>query len=83
MIPEAKCDEYLETFQKWYASVKDDGQRMRTWKSIIKTHRIGHFEAAWKCRLHSKPVFEKIWGTEKLLTSVDAVALTPPAEKGN
>lgn len=81
VVPEENCNEYLQTFQKWYASFKEDGQRMRTWKSIIKTHRIGHFEAAWKCRLHSKPVFEKIWGTDKLLTSVDAVALTPPAEK--
>jgi hypothetical protein len=49
---------------------------------VIQSYRIGHCESAWKCRLHCKPLFDLLWGTEKLLTSVDGVAIATPPKKG-
>lgn len=82
VITSEKCDEYLQDFQKWHSSFKENGKELRIRRSVIQSYRIGHCESAWKCRLHCKPVFDLLWGTEKLLTSVDGVAISTPPKKG-
>ncbi|XP_048762823.1 uncharacterized protein LOC125671281 isoform X2 [Ostrea edulis] len=49
-------------------------------ESLVQSYRIGHFNASWAVRLKVKHVFADLWGTEKLLTSVDGVAASPPPE---
>ena len=82
VITSEKCDEYLQDFQKWHSSFKENGKELRIQRSVIQSYRIGHCESAWKCRLHCKPLFDLLWGTEKLLTSVDGVAIATPPKKG-
>lgn len=51
-------------------------------RSVIQTYRVGHFEASWEARLRAKAVFQAVWGTEKLLSSVDGIAIAKPPQNG-
>ena len=79
VVDESKCDEYRKQYEDWLASL---AEWPPTAYSLISTHRIGYMNATWRCRLASKPIFEALWGTEKLLTSIDAVAIGRPPEGG-
>ena len=79
VIDEQKCDEYRKQYEDWLSSLDEFPPAPH---SLISTHRIGYMDATWRCRLASKPIFEALWGTEKLLTSMDAVAIGRPPEGG-
>lgn len=77
------CDIYIKEFKDWVKQVEDSGKSFRTVKSLLQSYRIGHFNACWRVRLAVKDIFAQIWSTDKLLTSVDAVALSYPPEEGS
>ena len=76
------CDMYIEEYRDWAKQVEDSGIPFLSFQSLIQGYRIGHFNASWQVRLTVKDVFRQIWNTDKLLTSVDAVALSYPPEQG-
>ncbi|KAK3105309.1 hypothetical protein FSP39_022211 [Pinctada imbricata] len=80
VIPVSDCDDYAGNFKKFANQFDELDIPMMGFQSIIQSYRIGHFDETWKVRLKVKDVFTKIWGTEKLLTSFDGVALSPPPE---
>ena len=46
-------------------------------------YHIGHFGPVWSARLKCVPVFSQVWNTDRLLTSVDSVAIGRPPEQVN
>lgn len=78
-----ECDTYIKEYKDWAKQVEDTGIPFTSFESLIQGYRIGHFNASWRVRLKAKEVFSKIWKTEKLLSSIDAVALSYPPEEGN
>lgn len=77
------CDTYIQEYKDFINQFEDKGTGIFSCESVIQTYRIGHFNATWQVRLKVKDVFANIWQTEKLLTSVDAVAISKPPEEGN
>ena len=71
------CEKYIAQYKSWLESFPDTNP-MRSRLSLVKDYAIGHCEAAWAVRLAAKPVFSAIWDTDKLLTSMDAVAIARP-----
>ncbi|KAL8569738.1 hypothetical protein ACOMHN_007261 [Nucella lapillus] len=49
---------------------------------ISSRYSIGHLSPSWHVRLKTKPLFEELWGTPDLLSSVDAVSIGRPPEQG-
>ncbi|KAK7478157.1 hypothetical protein BaRGS_00030604, partial [Batillaria attramentaria] len=45
-------------------------------------YKIGHLAPSWSVRLKSRGVWEQLWGTKELLTSIDSVAIGRPPEEG-
>ena len=76
------CDLYIKEYKDWAQRVEDTGITISSFESLIQGHRIGHFNASWCVRLKVKDVFAQIWQTDKLLSSVDAMALSYPPEQG-
>ncbi|KAK7482510.1 hypothetical protein BaRGS_00026221 [Batillaria attramentaria] len=77
VVSEAKCDEYIAQYKAWLDTFPANNP-VRSRLSLVKDYAIGHCEAAWEVRLAAKPIFASIWDTEKLLCSMDAVAIAPP-----
>lgn len=77
------CDTYIQEYKDFINQFEDKGTGFFNCESVIQTYRIGHFNATWQVRLKVKDVFANIWQTEKLLTSVDAVAISKPPEEGD
>lgn len=75
-----ECQRYSNEFKSWVSQYKDHDRTYQSFESLIQSYRIGHFNASWAVRLKAKPVFAEIWGTEKLLSSVDGVAVSPPPD---
>lgn len=75
-----ECQQYSDEFKEWVEQYRSQGATFRSFQSLVQSYRIGHFNAAWATRLKVKRVFAEIWGTEKLLTSVDGIAVSPPLE---
>ncbi|CAC5393615.1 unnamed protein product [Mytilus coruscus] len=82
VLSEEECDEHAGSYKRWYSILKDNTAKMKQRRSVIQSYRVGHFNTTWKIRLQVKPVFEMIWGTKKLLTSVDGIAISMPSETG-
>ena len=82
VLTHAQCDEYIDQYKTWFNQFDEAGVEMESRKSLIQAYRIGHFDTTWQVRLKAKPVFAKLWDTEKLLTSADAVAIGKPPEEG-
>lgn len=80
VISKQECDEAISFYKDWLSNFGD--RFPKTFQSIIKGHNVGHMEATWKLRLKTKPLFEQLWKTEKLLTSMDAIAIGRPPEDG-
>lgn len=78
-----ECDTYIKEYKDWAKQVEDTGIPFTSFESLIQGYSIGHFNATWRVRLKAKEVFSQIWKTEKLLSSIDAVALSYPPEEGN
>lgn len=81
VLTEADCDRYIASYREWLSQFKD-GEWPRSKSSLINQYNIGNFETTWEIRLKTKPVFAQLWKTEKLLTSVDAIAIGRPPEDG-
>ena len=82
VIPQSECDLYRQEFRAFHQAFDEADLPMLNFESIIHSYRIGHFETTWNVRLKVKKVFAEVWGTEKLLTSFDGIALSPPPEQG-
>ncbi|XP_046547040.1 uncharacterized protein LOC124257096 isoform X1 [Haliotis rubra] len=73
------CDMYISQYRDWLSQFKEDECPYQG-HSIIQGYDVGHFENTWNCRIKAKPVFAKVWETEKLHTSFDAIAISEPPE---
>lgn len=77
-----ECDLYSKEYRNWAKQLDNDGLPFTSFESLIQGHSIGHFNASWQVRLKAKKIFAEIWKTDKLLSSIDAVALSCPPEEG-
>ena len=82
ILTEEECDKYVGQYKSWIDTFDRESLEFNSQKSLIQSYRIGHFATTWEVRLSTKPVFAKLWNTEKLLTSADAVAIGKPPEQG-
>ncbi|ELT89419.1 hypothetical protein CAPTEDRAFT_130395, partial [Capitella teleta] len=73
-----QCDIHIAELHHWIDGFQ--GGFPDQFSSIIHKYNIAHCPAAWSARLAAKPVFAGLWGTEKLLTSTDGIALAQPPE---
>ncbi|XP_061181143.1 uncharacterized protein LOC133189760 [Saccostrea echinata] len=81
VLPSSECDDYVAEYREWLAQFKD-GDWPRSKSSLINQYNTGNFETTWKIRLKTKSVFAQLWNTDKLLSSVDAIAIGRPPEDG-
>ncbi|KAL5014722.1 hypothetical protein ScPMuIL_008992 [Solemya velum] len=80
ILTETECDTYTNQYKSWIDQFgQDDFPHSRN--SVIQGYRIGQFEPGWNARLKTKAVFASLWKTQKLLTSVDAIAVARPPEQ--
>ncbi|CAL1540922.1 unnamed protein product [Lymnaea stagnalis] len=79
VISESECHRHQENFRTWLDTFPVDQWPMTT-NSLIQRYKSGHLQPAWEVRLAAKPVFSQLWGTEKLLSSMDAIAIGRPPE---
>ncbi|KAK7093937.1 uncharacterized protein [Littorina saxatilis] len=80
VISAEDCDKYVTQYKAWLESFSTTNP-IHSLLSLVKDYAVGHSEAAWAVRLAAKPVFAAVWDTEKLLSSIDAVAIAPPPQK--
>ncbi|XP_046547044.1 uncharacterized protein LOC124257098 [Haliotis rubra] len=73
------CDTYISQYRDWLSQFEEDDWPFQV-ESVIQSYDISHFANTWNCRLKAKPVFAKIWETEKLLTSFEGVSVSFPPE---
>ncbi|XP_021364889.1 uncharacterized protein LOC110457800 isoform X2 [Mizuhopecten yessoensis] len=78
-----ECDRYIGQYKSWLQRFTDAGRECKHQNSVIQSYRTGHFSTTWEIRLKCRPVFEKVWKTEKLLSSADAIAISKPPEEGS
>ena len=81
VIPHDDCDEYVRRLSHWKDQFSPDFPS--NIGSLIHKYSIGHHKVPWQVRLQSKAVFAKLWGTEKLLSSTDGIAIGQPPESDN
>ncbi|GFN85096.1 phytanoyl-coa dioxygenase phyh [Plakobranchus ocellatus] len=81
VISEVDCDRHQQYFRDWLSKFPS-GQWPQSNNSLIQSYKSGHLQPAWEARLAAKPVFAEIWGTKKLLSSMDAIAIGRPPEEG-
>ncbi|KAK7088864.1 uncharacterized protein [Littorina saxatilis] len=77
-----ECEEYVKQYRQWLSENFSKGEFPLASHSLIQRYAIGHLEPTWRVRLKSRDVFAQIWGTERLLSSTDAVAIGRPPEQG-
>ena len=80
VVPADECDTYILQYKQWMQKFGDD--RPYRDESLIHHFRVAHSEPTWYVRLKSKPVFAELWKTDKVLTSMDGVAIEEPPELG-
>ena len=81
VLTEDECDEQVTLVHQWLT--KFHPRHPSNINSIIHKYRIGRSETTWMCRMKAKPVFSQIFGTDKLLTSFDEMAICQPPELGD
>ncbi|XP_064611608.1 uncharacterized protein LOC135475610 [Liolophura sinensis] len=77
------CDTFVQQYQEWLSSFTKHNSWPFSYNSLIQRYKVGHAEPSWRVRLATTPVFAQLWGTEKLLTSFDAIAIGRPPEEGS
>ncbi|KAK7504942.1 hypothetical protein BaRGS_00003970 [Batillaria attramentaria] len=82
VLTEGDCDKYRQQYLDWIRDNFDEGTFPDTWNSLLKNYKSGHLAPTWEIRLKCKDVFAQLWGTDRLLTSVDAIAIGRPPEEG-
>ena len=85
VIPEVltshECEETIGHYKNWLSQYQGDDWP-HSINSLINSYGVGNMHPTWLVRLKSKKVFAQIWKTEKLLTSLDAIAIGRPPENG-
>ena len=79
VVTEKQCDIWVKEYKDWLSQFKED-EWLFTAHSHLQLYNSGNFETTWKARLATKRVFAELWQTEKLLTSVEAIAIGRPPE---
>lgn len=69
-------------FRDWVSKFEEGQIPLQKKSSVIQSYRVGHFQQSWEVRLRAKAVFQAVWGTEKLLSSVDGIAISKPPLNG-
>lgn len=82
VLTSEECDETIGQYKEWLSQFKD-GDWPYSANSLIQRYNVGHMHPTWFVRLKSKKVFAQVWNTEKLLTSVDAIAIGRPPEESD
>lgn len=93
ILTEQECDLTIEKMWDWLENLGTgiDRNNQDTWitekwphstRGIIQHLRVGHEEFVWDIRTNSKviEVFSKIWKTDDLLVSFDAINIIKPVE---
>ena len=96
ILNEEECDSTINKIWDWLENLNTgiDRNNQETWiddnwplsfKGIIQHLRVGHEEFVWNIRTHSNVinVFEKIWNTNDLIVSFDAINIMKPYEITN
>ena len=78
-----ECKQQIDILKKWLEKFEPGFPYSSNQNSIITRYKIGHSEPAWFCRMKAKNIFAEIFGTEKLLTSTDAMLIGQPPELEN
>ena len=79
-VPDHKA--LKESFFQWMGETFGESGVPYSVNSLVRHYSIGYLEPAWKVRLEVKKFFQILWGTDRLLTSVDSVAIGQPPELG-
>ncbi|XP_052081609.1 uncharacterized protein LOC127719500 [Mytilus californianus] len=79
VVTEKQCDKWIDEYKVWLSQFKEDEWPF-TAHSLLQRYNTGNFETTWKARLATQKVFSELWHTEKLLTSIDAIAIGRPPE---
>ncbi|CAC5425690.1 unnamed protein product [Mytilus coruscus] len=80
VLSDKECEKYISIYKAW---VHRFGDERPYWdKSLMQQYRLSHCEPTWNVRLAAKHVFASIWKTDKLLTSMDGIAIGEPPELG-
>lgn len=77
-----ECDALTSQFRDWVGKFEEGQIPLQKKSSVIQSYRVGHFQQSWEVRLRAKTVFQAVWGTEKLLSSVDGIAISKPPLNG-
>ncbi len=72
------CDRLAAEYHKWLEKFRD--RHPQNIKSIIHKYTVSHLAPTWEVRLKVKHVFAKLWETDKLLSSMDGIAIGAPPE---
>jgi hypothetical protein len=81
MTPE-ECDTLTSQYKIWMDKFDVSDTTLKQRRSVIQSYRVGHFQQSWEVRLKAKAVFQAVWGTEKLLSSIDGIAISRPPQNG-
>lgn len=81
VLTSEECDGAINQYRQWLAQFKD-GEWPYTKHSLIQRYNTGNMTPTWFVRLKSKKVFAQLFRTDKLLSSVDAIAIGRPPEDG-
>ncbi|XP_045161160.2 uncharacterized protein LOC123526179 [Mercenaria mercenaria] len=76
-----ECDQTVAQYREWLSQFKD-GEWPFSVNSLIQRYNAGNMHPTWFARLKSKKVFAQVWKTDKLLSSIDAIAIGRPPENG-
>ncbi|XP_076451336.1 uncharacterized protein LOC143287275 [Babylonia areolata] len=82
VLSQTECQGYIRQYQQWLSTNFSQGEFPLSAHSLVQRYAIGHLEPSWRVRLKSRDVFAQLWGTDRLLSSVDAVAIGRPPEEG-
>ena len=81
VIPSDISKRLVNDYDKWWCRFGSDYPKHIN--SILHKYTVAHLPMTWEVRLLVKKVFARVWGTEKLLTSMDGIAISEPPEMGN
>lgn len=82
VLTEEECDERIGEYKTWLQQFRGPGEWPKSLNSLIRGYNAGNLEPTWKVRLAVKSVYEQIWKTPRLLSSIETVAIGRPPEEG-
>jgi hypothetical protein len=82
LLTPKECDTLTSQYKDWVDKFDEGHIPLQKRTSVIQSYRVGHFQQSWEVRLKAKAVFQAVWGTEKLLSSIDGIAISKPPQNG-